>query len=40
LIGDRGLRWQEVKAMRLSRLLKFADMFAELDDFREKNRKA
>jgi hypothetical protein len=38
LITDRSLDVRSVERMRLSKLVKYAMMFAELDDYREKNR--
>jgi hypothetical protein len=39
LVSERGLDWRSVKRMRLPKLMRIADVFAELDEYRERNRK-
>jgi hypothetical protein len=39
LITDRSLDVRSVERMRLSKLIRYAEMFAELDDYRAKRSK-
>lgn len=40
LITDRSLDTRSVERMRLSKLVRYVEMFSELDDYRAKNRKS
>jgi hypothetical protein len=39
LLSDRPLGMRSVERKRLPELIRYADMFADLDDYRDRNRK-
>jgi hypothetical protein len=39
MISDRGLSVRDAESMPLPKLLKYAEIFADLDDYRAKNSK-